>query len=91
MHTGEGLHRFVDPVDKAVYLYTQFEVIDARRMFACFDQPDLKATFAFDVTAPDDWEVVSNSPTPEPSRSPRRQRHAGPSLPRSACRPTSPP
>ena len=66
MRTGEGLHRFVDPVDKAVYLYTQFEVIDARRMFACFDQPDLKATFAFTVTAPDDWEVVSNSPTPEP-------------------------
>jgi aminopeptidase N len=66
MNTGEGLHRFVDPVDKAVYLYTQFEVIDARRMFACFDQPDLKATFAFTVTAPGDWQVVSNSPTPEP-------------------------
>ncbi|HEX5016674.1 MAG TPA: aminopeptidase N [Actinomycetes bacterium] len=66
MRTGEGLHRFVDPVDKAVYLYTQFEVIDARRMFACFDQPDLKATFSFTVTAPDDWEVISNSPTPEP-------------------------
>ena len=65
MNTGEGLHRFVDPVDKAVYLYTQFEVIDARRMFSCFDQPDLKATFAFTVTAPDDWQVVSNSPTPE--------------------------
>ena len=66
MNTGEGLHRFVDPVDKAVYLYTQFEVIDARRMFACFDQPDLKGTFAFTITAPDDWEVVSNSPTPTP-------------------------
>ncbi|MCZ3385677.1 MAG: aminopeptidase N [Actinomycetia bacterium] len=66
MNTGEGLHRFVDPVDKAVYLYTQFEVIDARRMFVCFDQPDLKAAFAFTVTAPDDWEVVSNSPTPQP-------------------------
>ena len=66
MNTGEGLHRFVDPVDKAVYLYTQFEVIDARRMFACFDQPDLKAIFAFNVTAPDDWEIISNSPTPAP-------------------------
>ncbi|MEO8106274.1 MAG: aminopeptidase N [Actinomycetes bacterium] len=65
MNTGEGLHRFVDPVDKAVYLYTQFEVIDARRMFTCFDQPDLKAAFAFTVTAPDDWQVVSNSPTPK--------------------------
>jgi aminopeptidase N len=66
MRTGEGLHRFVDPVDKAVYLYTQFEVIDARRMFACFDQPDLKGTFAFTITGPDDWEVISNSPTPTP-------------------------
>ena len=65
MNTGEGLHRFVDPVDGAVYLYTQFEVIDARRMYACFDQPDLKATFTFTVTAPLDWQVVSNSPTPQ--------------------------
>jgi aminopeptidase N len=67
MHTGEGLHRFVDPVDGEVYLYSQFEVADACRVFACFDQPDLKATFAFTVTAPAHWEVVSNAPTPEPS------------------------
>ncbi|WP_058235451.1 aminopeptidase N [Devriesea agamarum] len=66
MNTGEGLHRFVDPVDDEVYLYTQFEVSDARRMFACFEQPDLKATFRFTVTAPDHWRVMSNSPTPEP-------------------------
>jgi aminopeptidase N len=66
MHTGEGLHRFVDPVDKSVYLYTQFEVADSRRVFTVFDQPDLKATFAFTVTAPVDWQVVSNQPTPEP-------------------------
>jgi len=64
--TGEGLHRFVDPVDGEVYLYTQFEVPDARRMFACFEQPDLKATFTVSVTAPDHWEVVSNAATPEP-------------------------
>ncbi|MGH8866973.1 MAG: M1 family metallopeptidase, partial [Actinomycetes bacterium] len=64
-HTGEGLHRFVDPVDGNVYLYSQFEVIDARRMFACFDQPDLKATFAFTVTAPADWEVVTNTAAEE--------------------------
>ncbi len=66
MNTGEGLHRFVDPVDDEVYLYSQFEVADCRRMFAVFEQPDLKATFAFTVTAPAHWEVVSNSPTPSP-------------------------
>jgi aminopeptidase N len=61
--TGEGLHRFVDPVDKEVYLYTQFETFDAHRMFACFDQPDLKATFAFEVDAPEHWRVLSNMPS----------------------------
>ena len=66
MNTGEGLHRFVDPVDDEVYLYTQFESADARRMYACFEQPDLKASFALTVTAPDHWKVVSNSPTPVP-------------------------
>ena len=66
MNTGEGLHRFVDPADGEVYLYSQFEVPDARRMYACFEQPNLKATFAFTVTAPDHWQVVSNQPTPEP-------------------------
>ncbi len=64
MNTGEGLHRFVDPVDNEVYLYTQFEVPDSRRMFAVFEQPDLKASFTFTVTAPSHWNVVSNSPTP---------------------------
>jgi aminopeptidase N len=65
MNTGEGMHRFIDPVDDEVYLYTQFEIADARRVFACFDQPDIKATFTFSVTAPDHWKVTSNSPTPE--------------------------
>ncbi|GAA4765982.1 aminopeptidase N [Microbacterium gilvum] len=65
-NTGEGLHRFVDPVDGEVYLYTQFEVPDSRRVFAVFEQPDLKATFQFTVTAPAAWKVVSNQPTPEP-------------------------
>jgi len=60
-NTGEGLHRFVDPVDGSVYLYTQFETADAKRMYTCFDQPDLKAEFTFHITAPQDWEVVSNS------------------------------
>ena len=60
-NTGEGLHRFVDPVDGAVYLYSQFETADAKRMFACFDQPDLKARYTITVTAPQDWKVVSNA------------------------------
>jgi len=58
--TGEGLHRFVDPVDSSVYLYTQFETFDAHRMYACFDQPDLKAVFRLSVHAPEDWVCVSN-------------------------------
>ncbi|MCW2620898.1 MAG: aminopeptidase, partial [Frankiales bacterium] len=59
MRSGEGLHRFVDPVDGSVYLYSQFETYDAHRMYACFDQPDLKATFALTVDAPADWVCVS--------------------------------
>jgi aminopeptidase N len=59
MRTGEGLHRFVDPVDGSVYLYTQFETFDAHRMYACFDQPDLKAAFRLTVHAPADWVCVS--------------------------------
>ncbi len=62
-NTGEGLHRFVDPVDGHVYLYSQFETADAKRMFACFDQPDLKAVFDVTVTAPADWQVISNGAT----------------------------
>ncbi|MFL6079369.1 MAG: aminopeptidase N [Ornithinibacter sp.] len=65
-NTGEGLHRFVDPVDDEVYLYSQFEVPDSRRMYPVFEQPDLKARFTFTVTAPAHWQVVSNSPTPQP-------------------------
>jgi aminopeptidase N len=65
-HSGEGLHRFVDPVDERVYTYSQFEVPDARRVFTTFEQPDLKSVFTFHVTAFDHWKVVSNSPTPEP-------------------------
>lgn len=60
-NTGEGLHRFVDPTDESVYLYSQFETADAKRMFACFDQPDLKATYTITVTAPADWKVISNA------------------------------
>jgi aminopeptidase N len=58
--SGQGLHRFVDPLDGRTYLYTQFESSDARRVYGCFEQPDLKARFAISVVAPQDWEVVSN-------------------------------
>lgn len=60
-HTGEGLHRSVDPADSKVYLYSQFEVMDCRRMYACFDQPDIKATFNFVVDAPTSWTVLSTT------------------------------
>ncbi|MHA7987199.1 aminopeptidase N [Rathayibacter sp. CAU 1779] len=58
--SGEGMHRFVDPVDGETYLYTQYEPADARRVFACFEQPDLKAPFVFTVHAPEPWTVLSN-------------------------------
>ena len=58
--TGEGMHRFVDPEDGEVYLYTQYEPADARRVFANFEQPDLKAPFTLQVTAPEGWTVLSN-------------------------------
>ncbi|MBB1042662.1 aminopeptidase N, partial [Dietzia sp. Cai40] len=63
--TGEGLHRMVDPVDGEVYLYSQFQTADAKRVFACFDQPDLKARYTLTVTAPASWVVVANTPAGE--------------------------
>lgn len=58
--SGEGLHRFTDPSDGQVYLYTQYEPADCRRVFPVFDQPDLKAQFSFAITGPADWELRSN-------------------------------
>ncbi len=60
--TGQGLHRFVDPLDGNTYLYTQFEPADARRLYPCFDQPDLKAVHHVTVLAPEGWTVRSNQP-----------------------------
>ena len=69
--SGEGLHRFLDPEDGRTYLYTQYEPSDCRRVFPTFEQPDLKASFRFSVTAPADWTVASNttvtSTIPDPS------------------------
>ena len=58
--SGEGLHRFTDPADGRVYLYSDLETFDAHRVYACFDQPDMKAAYELAVTAPADWLVVSN-------------------------------
>ena len=93
-NTGEGMHRFVDPVDGEVYLYSQFEVPDSRRVFPVFEQPDLKATFAFTVTTPAGWTVRSVSPTPEPVAAGERDGclwSPGRSRRRRGCPPTSPP
>ncbi|TFI31863.1 aminopeptidase N, partial [Micrococcus endophyticus] len=60
--SGEGLHRFTDPADGQVYLYTQYEPADARRVFPDFEQPDLKAAFTFALTGPADWVLASNRP-----------------------------
>ncbi len=58
--SGEGLHRFTDPADGNVYLYSDLETFDAHRIYACFDQPDLKAHYELTVLAPEGWLVVSN-------------------------------
>ena len=63
--TGEGLQLSVDPVDNEVYLYSQGETAYIRKMYPCFDQPDLKATFQLMVVAPSHWEIISNSPAKE--------------------------
>lgn len=62
MRDGTGLHRFQDPLDGRIYMHTSVESNDAHRVFTCFDQPDLKGTFTFEVQAPADWTVVSNTP-----------------------------
>ncbi|WP_226664703.1 aminopeptidase N [Microbulbifer aggregans] len=59
-NNGSGLHRFEDPVDGEVYMYTDFEPYDANRLFPHFDQPNLKAHYTLDVTAPKDWSVISS-------------------------------
>ncbi|MER6046583.1 aminopeptidase N [Streptomyces sp. NPDC001793] len=63
-NTGTGLHRMTDPADGKVYLYTHLQVAEAAKVFACFDQPSLKAPFTLSVTAPEGWQLFSTSPTP---------------------------
>jgi aminopeptidase N len=59
-HSSEGIHRFVDPEDGQTYLYTESFLYEGQRIFACFDQPDIKASFNLRVHAPDDWTIVAN-------------------------------
>jgi aminopeptidase N len=59
---GEGLHRHTDPADQKTYLYAMSFLAAAPRWFGCFDQPDLKSTYALDVTGPVDWTVLGNGP-----------------------------
>ena len=61
-HGGDGFHQFIDPEDGAEYLYSNFEPFEAHRLFPCFDQPDLKGTYAVTVRAPADWVVIANTP-----------------------------
>ncbi len=61
-HTGDGVHRFVDPEDGEAYIYTNFEPFGAHRLFPCFDQPDIKASYSVEVTAPASWQVIANAP-----------------------------
>lgn len=63
--TGDGFHHFIDPEDGGEYIYTNFEPYEAHRLYPCFDQPDVKATYRFTVTAPDAWVVFGNSPVAE--------------------------
>jgi aminopeptidase N len=63
---GAGMQRSVDSADERVYTYTNFEPAEARKVFANFEQPDLKAVFTFHVTAPAHWTALSNQPAPEP-------------------------
>ncbi|MGX6602180.1 aminopeptidase N [Micromonosporaceae bacterium Da 78-11] len=59
--SGQGLQRSQDPVDQEIYLYSQFETADAQRVYACFDQPDLKSVYTWHVTVPAHWKVISNT------------------------------
>lgn len=60
--TGQGLHRMHDQADDTTYLYSHLEPSDARRIFPCFDQPDLKASYEVHLTGPQGWQLLSNQP-----------------------------
>ncbi len=82
-HSGAGFHRFVDPEDGAEYVHSDFEPFAAHRLFPCFDQPDLKATYTLTVDAPDAWTVVTATHAVATESLPDgRRRHRFPRTPR---------
>jgi aminopeptidase N len=82
-HTGDGFHQFIDPEDGEEYLYTFFEPYYGHRLFPCFDQPDIKATYALTITAPREWTVLANSRATESTPADEgRTRHVFEVLPR---------
>ncbi|BFU46489.1 aminopeptidase N [Krasilnikovia sp. MM14-A1004] len=80
--SGQGMQRSLDPVDKEIYLYSQFETADAQRVYACFDQPDLKSSFTWHATVPGHWKVMSNMPAErtEPAGNGAKTVHFPPSV-----------
>jgi aminopeptidase N len=80
---GDGFHHFVDPEDGAEYTYSNFEPFEAHRLFPCFDQPDLKGTYAVTVRAPGDWAVIGNAPVAAavPADGERREHRFAPTPP----------
>ncbi|WP_255375804.1 hypothetical protein [Saccharomonospora sp. CUA-673] len=87
-HSGEGLHRFRDPVDGNVYVHTKFEPFSAHTVFPCFDQPDLKATVELALTVDAAWVVVSNTDPVDPARRGAPDRRGGVSPAPPCCRRT---
>lgn len=83
--SGEGLHRYLDPADGRIYLYTQYEPADCRRVFPNFEQPDLKAVFNFRITAPKNWVVSSNGELDREIEDP-----SDPSISQRVFKPTAP-
>ncbi|MBG92888.1 MAG: aminopeptidase N [Chloroflexi bacterium] len=74
-HTGDGFHQFIDPEDNEEYLYSNFEPYSAHKLFPCFDQPDIKATYKLEVSAPNKWKIVHNSSIDNTSSLPDQRLH----------------
>jgi aminopeptidase N len=60
VNDGDGMHTFTDPADDETYVSALLGMDIAHKVFACFDQPDIKAPIALTVTAPSEWTVVAN-------------------------------